>query len=160
MTRSIDPSKGVDEELPLRYPSAEPAEEVAMARSRKKKEPTQAAPTPTPLSPESAPPASPPPIRIWAADAGDDGLLVLYQDPARGVLMIAPAEIDQPLRLSAAAGEFLRENEFAATSPDGPWTRTINPVSALTDRIDAERLLLKAAELHRGSRGRSSGRGR
>ena len=120
-----------------------------MARSRKT---GSAGVTPPPTPQSSAPPVPvvPPPVRLWTADAGDDGCLALFQDTVRGILLMAPADPEKPLRLGKPAREFLRQNGFAEETAGGPWTRPMDRDADFQDRLDAERVLLKVAELHRG----------
>lgn len=119
-----------------------------MARSRKKGTADAAPPAQNP--PASPPPVVPPPVRLWSADGGRGRRLGLYQDPAGGVLRIAPADPAQPLQLPAAACDLLRQNEFAEEALGGPWARPVDADRVLLDRLDAERVLLKVAELCRG----------
>lgn len=124
-----------------------------MTRSRKKQ------------SAEASPPTAPPTsvaaalVPLWSAPAVRDGRLLLSRDPARGLLLIGPDDGAPPLRLGKPAREFLRQNGFVEETASGAWTRPMDCDADFQDRLDAERVLLKVAEMHRdegpaGRRGR------
>lgn len=122
-----------------------------MTRNRKK--------PPAESTPPPAPATAAPLVPLWSAPAGRDGRLLLSRDPARGILLIGPDDGAPPLRLNKPAREFLRQNGFVESADDGTWTRPMNRDADFQDRLDAERVLLKVAEMHRdqgpvGRRGR------
>ena len=98
-------------------------------------------------------------VPLWSAPAGRDGRLVLSRDTGRGVLLIGPDEGAPSLRLGKPARELLRQNGFVEESAGGVWTRQMDRDADFQDRLDAERVLLKVAEMHRGD-GPTGRRGR
>lgn len=124
-----------------------------MARGRKKAPPAPAdhrdpsAPVPHPPAPAT------PAARLLTADAGGGVIISLREDAGRGLLVIAPDQPEKPAGLGLPALAVLSENGFAEEETGGAWVRPIDREASFQDRIDAERVLLKVAELLRGSRG-------